>query len=139
MGFTISYKVIMKAKKLVALILGAALCITMLPEQVLSQLIGVFSTSAYAASDDPYVGTYGITENQLYTTYPDYLSESFVMDKLHEYNVEVIKLGNSGDSTANTIIYSIGNGLSFLSTEAMAALGMGESMEEKVCDAVVKR
>ena len=129
----------MKAKKLIALILSVTLCITMLPERVLSQFIGAFSTSAYATSDDPYVDTFGITENQLYTTYPDYLSESFVMDKLREYNVEIIKIGNSGDSTTNTIIYSLGNGLSFLSTEAMAALGMGESTEEKVCDAVVKK
>ncbi len=114
-----------KFKRSVALILAVLMIVTTMP-------ISTFTMTANAASDK-YYSKYGITYNQLFTLYPQYLSpdaEHLIVSTLTERYHDVLDSYNGSDDFIASYMYSLKNGINILGREVLAGFGLTQSTKE---------
>ena len=114
-----------KFKRSVALILAVLMIVTTMP-------ISTFTMTANAASDK-YYSKYGVTYNQLFTLYPQYLSpdaEHLIVSTLTERYHDVLDSYNGGDDFIASYMYSLKNGINILGREVLAGFGLTQSTKE---------
>jgi len=114
-----------KFKRCLSLILAVLLVVTAMP-------ISTLTMTANAASDQ-YYSKYGVTYNQLFTLYPQYLSpdaEHLVVSTLTERYRDVLDSYNGGDDFIASYMYSLKNGINILGREVLAGFGLTQSTKE---------
>ena len=75
------------------------------------------------AANDKYYTKYGVTYNQLFTLYPQYLSpeaEYLITNTLTEHYCDIIDSYNGGDNFVASYMYSLKNGINILGREVLA-------------------
>ncbi len=93
------------------------------------------ATLPVSAATDPYASKYGVTYNQLFNLYPQYLSpkaERLLTDTLTDNYQRVLDSYSGGDDFIASYMYSLKNGISILGTEFLSGLGLTQSTKTKL-------
>lgn len=114
-------------KRIIALILTVCLLVALVP----ANAITVFATS------EDYEEMFGITYEQLYTLYPQYLSpddEAYIMDKLIDYYISAMDShANEGSFMQSVLdVFSKDGAMSLALDELLEGIGLKASKEEEL-------
>ena len=114
-----------KIKRTIAAVLSILMIASSLPA----------ATLPVSAATDPYASKYGVTYNQLFNLYPQYLSpkaERLLTDTLTDNYQRVLDSYSGGDDFIASYMYSLKNGISILGTEFLSGLGLTQSTKTKL-------